>query len=101
MWNLVRRAINRWLAALFMLIVGWWAKRYAGPVLVATVLFILAAIADHYLGDWASFLGVGFAVIVPFLFAAASLAVFVWSIRAHALEPVKPPSRLEWPEEEM
>jgi hypothetical protein len=101
MWNLVRRAINRWLAAIFIAAAGWFAKRYAAPVLIATVGFALFAWVNHHVGDWANGLGHFIGLIVPALLLAVSLMILVWAIQSRAIEPTPPSSTLAWGEEEM
>jgi hypothetical protein len=100
MWNLVRRAINRFLATQFIAAAGWVAARYAAILLLLLLLFIGFWLVARQLGPWADLAGRALGLLTPSLLLVVASLIFAWATTARAIEPAQLGTRLEWPEDE-
>ena len=100
-WSLIRRAINRAIAALVIAVAGWFGRRYGAAAVLVSLLLGLVLLAGRYLGEWGATVGRALLLVVPVYLVVVPLIISLFLVRAVAIEPSKLASRLEWDEEEM
>lgn len=101
MWNLIRRAINRWLATLFIVIALWFGRRYAAPCFFVAIIFGAALYVRQFLPPWLLQVLFPFSLFIPVAIAVFAVYVFAWALCARAIEPTKPSGTLNWSPAEM